>query len=71
MCDAINIAVAPLKTEFHFQEEELVFALIFPALPSNVRMFSIIESEDSNWKFRNISRNCKMSIVIKYYDYEK
>ena len=54
MCDAINIAVAPLKTEFHFQEEELVFALIFPALPSNVRMFSIIESEESNWKFRNI-----------------
>lgn len=54
MCDAINIAVAPLKTEFHFQEEELVFALIFPALPSNVRTFSIIESADSNWKFQNI-----------------
>ena len=54
MRDAINIAVAPLKTEFHFQDEELVFALIFPALPPNVRTFSIIESADSDWKFYNI-----------------
>ena len=54
MRDAINIAVAPLRTEFHFQDEELVFALIFPALPPNVRTFSIIESESSTWKFYNI-----------------
>lgn len=54
MRDAINIAVAPLKTEFHFQDEELVFALVFPALPQNTRTFSIIEPADSSWKFYNI-----------------
>ena len=54
MRDAINIAIAPLKTEFHFQDEELVFALVFPALPQNTRTFSIIESADSSWKFYNI-----------------
>ncbi len=54
MRDALNIAKAPLKTEFHFIDEELVFALVFPALPSNTRVFSIIESENSDWKFNNI-----------------
>ena len=49
-----NISVSPCETYFHFKDEELVFALIFPALPANVRTFNLIESESSDWKFYNI-----------------
>lgn len=49
-----NIALSPSETHFHFYDEELVFALIFPALPVNVRTFNLIESESSNWKFYNV-----------------
>lgn len=49
-----NIAVSPSETHFHFYDEELAFALIFPALPVNVKTFNLIESESSNWKFYNV-----------------
>nr|WP_295352525.1 hypothetical protein [uncultured Prevotella sp.] len=51
---AQNIAISPSTTDFHFANEELVFALVFPALPVNVRNFNLIESESSSWKFYNI-----------------
>lgn len=54
MASVQNISVSPSETYFHFNDEELVFALIFPALPAKVRTFNLIESESSNWKFYNV-----------------
>lgn len=54
MASVQNISVSPSETYFHFNDEELVFALIFPALPANIRTFNLIESESSNWKFYNV-----------------
>lgn len=49
-----NISVAPNKTEFHFANEQLVFALIFTALPENIDQIDLIEPNGSDWIFNNI-----------------
>lgn len=50
---AVNISVSPFRTEFNFQDETLVFALVFPGLPLGVKNVNLIEP-DSDWIFRNI-----------------
>lgn len=54
MRSALNIATSPSRTEFHFQDEQLVFALIFPALPANVKTVNLVEPDGSDWVFNNI-----------------
>lgn len=50
---AVNLAVSPFRTEFNFQDETLVFALVFPGLPLEVKNVNLLEP-DSDWIFRNI-----------------
>lgn len=52
--NAINIALAPNKTYFHHEDEQLVFALVFPPIPSTTKTFNIIEQEKAGWNFYNI-----------------
>lgn len=50
-----NIKIAPSKTTFKYANEQLVFALIFPALPANVSQIDLVEPDGSNWIFNNIN----------------
>lgn len=54
MRSALNIATSPSTTDFHFRGEQLVFALIFPALPSYVKTVNLVEPDGSEWVFNNI-----------------
>lgn len=52
--NAINIALSPNKTYFHYEDEQLVFALVFPPIPSSTKTFNVIEQEKAGWNFYNI-----------------
>ncbi len=57
MTRAKGIEVAPQKTNFSREGEELTFTLYFPAIPSNTTTMDLIENPTSSWRFYEININ--------------
>lgn len=55
MTKAVGIPQSPKKHNFSSQYDKLSFSLYFPALPSGVTKFDLIESSNSSWKFYGIT----------------
>ena len=53
--DAEGIEISPQKTYFTEENEPYSFSLIFPPIPSNVKVLDFVESVESDWKFFNIN----------------
>ena len=54
MTKAEGIKIAPEKTYFSYDGQEITFTLYFPPIPSSATSMDLIESPDSDWKFYGI-----------------
>ena len=54
MTRAEGIKIAPEKTYYTGENQDLKFRLHFPPIDKSTTMFDLIESTDSNWKFEGV-----------------
>ena len=54
MTGANGLKIAPEKTYFNYNEQEITFTLYFLPIPTSTISMDLIEPGDSNWKFYGI-----------------